>query len=794
MQTDDSILFAPEPAPTRRRPSRRPATATSARVAIVGVAVAGALGAAMSGAAPSAQRLADPAISAAGAAVVILAGSRARRSTWVWMAGVATIAAPDLVWAGVGALALVLAVVSQVWDRRTRVLGAVVSAVAVQVLFRLGDAGPFALTLGVGLLAVAPLLVSAYRVAPRRVRRKAHLVALVMLGGLLVATAGFAVATWAAADPVAEGMREARAGLAAARRGDDQGAAEALADSARHLAEGRRALEGWWALPARGVPVLGQQLRAARVATAEGARLTRVSSAAARQVGVGELTFEDGHLDLELVATARDPLIDTRDALRRAQWRLAGVDVGWVVSPLAGRLDELRAEVDSARPDAELAVEAATVVPGMLGADGPRRYFVMFTTPAETRGLGGFVGNWGEITAVDGQLRLARSGRTQELRDASSPSERKVSVTVDGEVDQRLVDYLDRYEVNQPWDALQDVTVSPDLPTVAEVMRQLYPQAGGSAVDGVAVVDPRALAALMRFTGPVRLEGVSRPIQARNAEQFLLVDQYEVASTDERVDLLDEASRKVFEELTTGDLPNPRAVADRLHPVVEQGRLGLVSFHPDEQEFLASIGLDAALPAPGMDGFSLVTANGAQNKIDVYLERRVRYEVDADPVSGRLGARASVTLTNAVPSLDLPDAVVGSNDQGLATGTNEVLVAFYSPHRLVVGTLDGNPIGFGVDRELGWWVYSATVTLGPGESATLEIELEGAVAPFERYELVYAGQPVVVDDEVDVSVNLPSDWEWRRSRGLEVDEEEPTAAASWTGPVDRVLTAVPVAP
>ena len=29
--------------------------------------------------------------------------------------------------------------------------------------------------------------------------------------------------------------------------------------------------------------------------------------------------------------------------------------------------------------------------PGQTGADGPRRYFIAFTTPAEMRGLGGFM-------------------------------------------------------------------------------------------------------------------------------------------------------------------------------------------------------------------------------------------------------------------------------------------------------------------------------------------------------------------------------------------------------------------
>ena len=41
------------------------------------------------------------------------------------------------------------------------------------------------------------------------------------------------------------------------------------------------------------------------------------------------------------------------------------------------------------KPKLDNVVMAVQVAPSMLGADGERRYFIAFTTPAETRGLGG---------------------------------------------------------------------------------------------------------------------------------------------------------------------------------------------------------------------------------------------------------------------------------------------------------------------------------------------------------------------------------------------------------------------
>jgi len=68
--------------------------------------------------------------------------------------------------------------------------------------------------------------------------------------------------------------------------------------------------------------------------------------------------------------------------------------------------------------------------------------------------------------------------------------------------------------------------MSPQFPSAAEVMASLYPQSGGSEVDGVFAVDADVLAALLEFTGPVQVAGRAEPITAENARQFMLLDQH----------------------------------------------------------------------------------------------------------------------------------------------------------------------------------------------------------------------------------------------------------------------------
>ncbi len=167
--------------------------------------------------------------------------------------------------------------------------------------------------------------------------------------------------------------------------------------------------------------------------------------------------------------------------------------------PLRDKVDSLQAEGRQAEPDATLAASAVRVGPGMLGGDGPRRYLVLFTTPAEQRGLGGFIGAYGELTADHGGLHLTRSGPIDDLITAVKPGIRVLHAPRD---------YVDRYGGDDPQDYLQDLTLSPDFPSVASVAADLYWQHVHRRVDGVLLLDPYGLAALLRLTGPV---AVPRP-------------------------------------------------------------------------------------------------------------------------------------------------------------------------------------------------------------------------------------------------------------------------------------------
>ena len=178
----------------------------------------------------------------------------------------------------------------------------------------------------------------------------------------------------------------------------------------------------------------------------------------------------------------------------------------WLVAPVAGRLDQVAAEVDQLVGQTDRAVTAVRLAPSMLGSDGPRTYFVAFTTPAEARGLGGFMGTWAELRADGGRLEVARTGQTNDLTGAM----RAARPVLDGPAD-----YVARYGRfgagvdGEPVtvDFWSNITMSPDFPSITEVIAQLYPASGGSEIDGAIAVDVESLARFLELTGPVQVDG-----------------------------------------------------------------------------------------------------------------------------------------------------------------------------------------------------------------------------------------------------------------------------------------------
>jgi hypothetical protein len=265
----------------------------------------------------------------------------------------------------------------------------------------------------------------------------------------------------------------------------------------------------------------------------------------------------------------------------------------------------------------------------------------------------------------------------------------------------------------------------------------LYPQSGGTEVDGVMMMDPYAIQALLAYTGPIQVDGRTEPLTATNAAQFLLVDQYLIPTTAQRADLLAQAAETTFTRLLAGSLPSPGRLAKDLGPLVAEGRIRFWSDRPAESEMLDRTHLSGRFPqTDGADGAALVVANAGANKLSGYLSRSVDRTTTFDAATGLTHDTYTVTLASDAPTSGLPDTVAGIPESG-PRGTNRLYTCLYSPLELAKVTIDGQPSTMETGIELGWNVFCRYIDVRPQSSVTMTVELKGRLArpdaPFTRW-------------------------------------------------------------
>ncbi|MGI8664205.1 MAG: DUF4012 domain-containing protein [Acidimicrobiales bacterium] len=695
-------------------------------------------------------RVTDAAVLGALAVAVPLIAARARRGSWFTSLGLAAlvvVSGASLVAVGGGLLAAVLGTVRRMSQRQA---GLLVGIALIQALVH-AEPGKNALPLAAaGTLALATLAFSAYRVSNRRRRRGARRVAGALALGFVALGLLLAVALLSARSPLSRGIDQLDVGLAAAHRGDSDAAASAFDDAAASLRTARSNVGAWWAQPVRSLPLLGRNVAVVDAALSEAVQLADDARAAAAAVGPERLKFTTGSVDLAAIRVATPVLERAADDAAGAIERLAQLRSPWLVSPVSSRLDQMSARIERNLGDLALARDAVGAAPDLLGELSPRRYLVVFVTPVEARGTG-FPGNFAELNVDHGHMSLGRFGRISEL----TGNQGKRTVTAPA-------DYTARYgflDVANEW---RDLTVSPDFPTVARLMGQLYPQSGGMPVDGVLRLDPVAVAAMLQFTGPITVPDVPFALTSDNTAKFLFEDQYTTLANPNRIDALDELGHLVFEKLVSANLPGPGELAKVFSPLVDQGHLAFVRLDGTDSAasvaLLDRVGATGAAPPVRGDSLGVVVNNAGGNKTDAFLTRDVDYHATVEPTTGLVHATATVRLTNGAPGSGLPGVIIDNYvaffNPGMATppkGTNRTWLTVYTPLALTGATLDGQPTTPATAVELGRLAHSLFIDLAPGATREVTLTLTGTVSvPYQldiwRQALAKPGTAVVSID------------------------------------------------
>ena len=209
----------------------------------------------------------------------------------------------------------------------------------------------------------------------------------------------------------------------------------------------------------------------------------------------------DGRIDPAVIERAAPAIAQASQLLTLAATRLESIDSGDLLPPVADAVTQARGELIPRARLAQRAALATELLPGFLGADGPRTYLLVMLQPSDPRGAGGYPGMYALVTVDGHRIRL------QDLQPTGSIP---------------LVDPVDApAEVRRRYDdrgsriAFWDTTYSPDFPTDARLMLGIWEAAGHPPVDGVIAGDASLLSGVLEATGPVSTSSVARADQLR---------------------------------------------------------------------------------------------------------------------------------------------------------------------------------------------------------------------------------------------------------------------------------------
>lgn len=535
-----------------------------------------------------------------------------------------------------------------------------------------------------------------------------------------------------------------------------------------HVLAARQRLDAWPLRLLVAVPMLGRDVRAAATVTDAALRTARAAERVATALGSAER-----RPGARSISAAAEALLDLGMVLDASAERVERAR-----TLFAGRArSRFLADVRSAERASLRAGRGLRVVAGLYGPRGSRRYFLAFQNPGELRGTGGLIGEYGILEASP-TGPLVREVRPREelqrrLRQPAPPPS-------------GLPGRYHRLGVTRDWRA---VNIPPDLPTVGRMIVALYRASGGERLDGAILLDPLALARILRVTGPIKVEGVRLgPTTLVNATMLDAYVRYGRDSVGRRR-YLGLVGLRAAAAARRALSARPEALFRALADAAQYRHLAMYASDPAIEDILLSLGVGGSANAPPVGDYLMpVGVNAAGNKVDTFLQRDLRYVVRLQP-DGGARVRAAITLHNGAPERGLPRYVLGPFDRRFRSGENRILQSLYvaNSYGFTRAARDGRRVRAGADQEFRSLALTQVVSIPAGRSTTISYDLvRNAAVQAEdghmRYRLLLRPQPTVKPDRLHVAVSAPAGWRFVQ---VPADFASDRSTVRWSGLLDR---------
>ena len=457
---------------------------------------------------------------------------------------------------------------------------------------------------------------------------------------------------------------------------------------------------------------------------------------------------------VELMATSTTQAADADAAVHAARDALATLPATGLVGPLERAAASLQRRVDQFGPPLDAYVRADTILPGIAGWNGQRRYLVLAEDPAELRPTGGFAGTYGIVTFAGGHItsHVFQNTLSLDLR----PGQPYVTPPT------ALKDHLlGKY----PWQ-LADANWSPDFPTSAQDAIRLYGiESGDTDIQGVIALTTYAIDDLLTVTGPIAVPeyGVTVAAGQTTLTALRYTRQSRTAGVDRKVFLQVFANRLLDALLA---LPSSKwpALLTQLG-VIDQQRQAMAWFRdPAEEQLVAANGWDGGVRQDPGDYVYAVDANVAPaSKGNLVTQRSQSLGVQIDAVgdahdtlqlswnNGALGPLG--TEIRAMPSTwTATNGVMGDWAQVLVPAQSRLQRVWGGSFSQITG-----PEEVGSVAGRSW--FGNYLFLPPGTTSLTYAWIAPYAANVDAtggtYELTVQKQPGTVADPLTVRISVP---------------------------------------
>jgi hypothetical protein len=415
------------------------------------------------------------------------------------------------------------------------------------------------------------------------------------------------------------------------------------------------------------VPLVSDNVRSAQALTAAAARVARVGQQAA-------LEFQRVLRNHPTDGPGRLALLDQLQTIAvNAQQHLEPLALGpdfFLVSPLGDARSKFLSRVETLRT-AFANVQAVAAGLRQLLA-GPRTYLLLAANNAEMRDGSGMFLSAAVATFGGGTVSVSS---TRPIVDVNLPPG---AVPVPPSL-QAIWGWVNP---TQEW---RNLATSPRFDETGPLAAQMWAAATGQTVDGVLVVDPMAMQALLAAQGPINAAG--QTFDAGDVLQYLLLGQYQGVSIGDpqavRRDAIGGVAQAAVAALTsrpwTSSLVTQLADVGRGRHVLAWAR------DPVEEHAWQAAGIDGALHT---DSLAVGVLNVGGTKLDQFLD--VDATLSVIPTGG--GAHQAVItmrITDAAPA-GLPSYVAGPYPGlGLSAGEYRGILAVNAPGTGTLPTFQG---------------------------------------------------------------------------------------------------------